>query len=419
MKALSPLIFFIITYLATSIVARDFYKVPITVIFLLTSIFAIITSKGSMEHRIKVFSRGAGKKNMMFMLWIFILAGAFANSAKEMGSVEAIVNLTLSIVPPNTLFVGIFLAAAIISLSIGTSVGTIVALTPIAVGIGHSVGISIPMLTAVVASGSFFGDNLSFISDTTVVATQSQGCSMSDKFRTNIHIALPAAVCIIFIYAFLGNETPEVVEYHFDNAMKIIPYLVVLLTAIMGLNVFIVLTIGIILTGIVGITEGCYDLFSWFASMGQGVQSMGDLIVVSLLAGGVLETIHSNGGITYIINKITKNISSRRGAEYAIASVVSLVDICTANNTIAIITVSGIAKEMSRQFNLDNRRVASILDTFSCVMQGLIPYGAQLLMAAALAECSPMEIIPYMYYNYLLAILSIGAIWFKIPRLKQ
>ena len=418
MTALSPLIFFIFTYLATSIVAGDFYKVPLTVVFMLTAFFAIATSKGRIDHRIKVFSKGASKKNLMLMIWIFIMAGAFAQSAKEMGSVEAFVNLTLCIVPSDCLLAGIFIASSLISLSVGTSVGTIVALTPIAVGLAHATGQSTPMLTAVVVGGSFFGDNMSFISDTTVVATQTQGCSMKDKFNTNIHIALPAALFVILIYALLGAGNTPKATFQSSDILKIVPYIAVLVTATIGIDVFLVLCLGILLTGIVGMAEESYDLFTWFEAMGNGISGMGELIVVSLLAGGILEIIHANGGIRYIVNKMLRTVKGSRRAEMAIAAMVSFVDMCTANNTIAIITVSGLAKEITKRFNLDNRRVASILDTFSCIMQGLIPYGAQLLMAAALSNCNPINIIPYMYYTYALAFASIMAIIFRYPRLK-
>ncbi len=425
MKAISPLIFFIIVYLATSIVAGDFYKVPITVAFMLTAIFAIAVSKGHFNNRIRKFNRGAGRKNLMTMLWIFVLAGAFANSAEKMGCVDSFVNLTLAIVPADTLLAGLFLASSLISLSIGTSVGTIVALTPIAVGIAGATGLSVPMLTGIVVGGSFFGDNLSFISDTTVVATQSQGCSMSDKFKTNIYIALPAALVVMFIYAIIGNNVTLPSEPQVDSILKIVPYLVVLIVAIVGVNVFIVLTIGILLTGLLNLFmpsingEGELPLYAWFGNMGEGISNMGELIIVSLLAGGILELIRANGGIRYIINKVIHRIDSPRKAELSIATLVSLVDVCTANNTIAIITVSGIAKEISTRFNLDPRRVASILDTFSCIMQGIIPYGAQLLMAAALAHCNPLDIIPHLYYTYALLIMSLLSIAFRFPRSKK
>ena len=421
MIALSPLIFFIIIYLATSIVAGDFYKVPITVAFMLTAIFSIAVSRGRLGNRIKVFSRGAGRKNLMLMLWIFVLAGAFAQSAKELGCVEAFVSMILSTVPPDALLAGFFLASAFLSLSIGTSVGTIVTLTPIAAGIAEALSLSVPMLTGIVVGGSFFGDNLSFISDTTVVATQSQGCSMSDKFKTNIFIALPAAVVTLVVYAFIGVslDISAAPVSTFDGGssafIQVIPYLAVLITAMLGVNVFLVLTIGITLTGLLAmfLNPSSDSFYAWLGSMGAGISGMGELIIVSLLAGGVLETIQANGGIRYIISKATNHINSPRKAELCIASLVSLVDVCTANNTISIITVSGIAREMSIRYGLDNRRVASILDTFSCIMQGILPYGAQLLMAAALAQCAPADIVPHLYYTLALLLFAVMAILFR------
>lgn len=413
MRSLVPLIFFVVVYLVASVVAGDFYKVPITVAFVLTSVVAVLTSRGRLDKRLRVFSRGAGEPNLMLMIWIFILAGAFANSAKEMGSINDVVSLTLGVVPSNALLAGMFLAAALISLSIGTSVGTIVALTPIAASMAGAIGVPVALMTAIVIGGSFFGDNLSFISDTTVVATQSQGVRMSDKFRTNIRIALPAALLMVVVYAVMGRSV--VVPAHLPdvNYMKVLPYLVVLVVAACGVNVLMVLCLGIALTGIVGMIYGDYDLYSWFGAMGDGVSGMGELIIITMLAGGVLEIIRSNGGIRFIMRHLLARVHSQRSAELSIAALVCLVDLCTANNTVAIITVSGIAKDISNRFRLDPKRVASILDTFSCVMQGIIPYGAQLLMAAGLAACNPMDFMPYLYYPYALGVCALIAIFIK------
>lgn len=419
MLALTPIFFFIVVYLVASIIAGDFYKVPISIAFLLTAVVAITTAKGTIKERITIFSRGAGEQNMMLMIWIFILAGAFANAAKVMGSIDDVVYLTLNIVPSNAILSGLFLAAAVISLSVGTSVGTIVALTPIAVGIANTTGVSVPMITAIVVGGAFFGDNLSFISDTTVVATQSQGCKMSDKFRTNIRVALPAALLMVILYTLMGSDMHSPSNLPDVNFLKVIPYLAVLFIAVTGLNVLLVLCIGIALTGLIGMYLGTYDLYSWFGAMGDGVIGMGELIIVTMLAGGILEVIRVNGGIQYLMDRIMKRVHSPRSAELSIAALVSLVDICTANNTVAIITVSGIAKDISNRFNLDPRRVASILDTFSCMMQGIIPYGAQLLMAAALASLNPVDIIPYLYYPYTLGIFSLAAIIFAKRKAPQ
>lgn len=415
--AISPLVVFVILYLATSIIAGDFYKVPITVAFMASSIYAIATSrKMTLQRRIETFSHGAGQPQMMLMMWIFILAGAFANAAKEMGSIDATVTLTLNILPANMLMPGLFIAACFISLSIGTSVGTIVALTPIAVGIASSTGSSIPLLTAVVVGGSFFGDNLSFISDTTIVATSTQGCRMSDKFNVNAFIAIPAAIIILLIYIIIGGEMKLNQPAGDVDFIKIIPYLVVLICAMIGINVMAVLTLGLTLTGIIGMSTGAFDIYGWMNSMGNGIIGMGELIIITMLAGGLLEVIKKNGGITFIIRSITQRIHSRRGAELCIAALVSVINLCTANNTVAIITVGGIAKEIGTRFGVDNRKCASILDTMSCCSQGVIPYGAQLLMSAGLAAINPVAIIPYLYYPFAIGIITILAILARYPR---
>lgn len=415
--ALSPLLVFIALYLITSIIAHDFYKVPITVAFMISSIYAVATSWNfPLPKRIDMFSKGAGTSNMMMMLWIFVLAGAFANSAKVMGSVDATVNLTLMVLPGSMIMAGLFLAACFISLSIGTSVGTIVALVPIAAGLAGSTGVSIPMMTAVVVGGAFFGDNLSFISDTTIVATSTQGCRMSDKFRVNFFIVMPAALVIFIIYIFAGSGIQSPTDIPVVEFTKVIPYFVVLVCAIFGMNVMAVLTIGIILTGLIGMINGTYDIYGWFSSMGEGILGMSELIIVTMLAGGLLEIVKANGGIDFIISRLSAHIKSKRGAELSIAGLVALTDICTANNTIAIITVGGIAKQIGDKFGVDNRKCASILDTFSCCMQGLIPYGAQMLMAAGLAQLNPIQIIPYLYYPLATGIVALLAILFRYPK---
>jgi len=415
--ALSPLLVFIVLYLVTSIVARDFYKVPITVAFMVASIYAVIISGGiPFRKRIDIYSRGAGTSQMMLMIWIFILAGAFANTAKTMGAINATVNLTLTLLPANMLLAGLFIAACFISISIGTSVGTIVALTPIAAGIASHTGMELPMIVAIVVGGSFFGDNLSFISDTTIVATSTQECRLSDKFRVNSFIVMPVAIIMLIVYLFMGIQTQlshqvEEVEY-----LKVIPYLVVLITAILGMNVMAVLTLGMLLSGIIGLCYGAFDIYGWMKAMGDGILSMGELIIITIMAGGLLELIKHNGGIDFIIQRMTRHINSKRGAELSIALLVSLVNICTANNTVAILTVGGIAKKIGDRFGVDNRKCASILDTFSCMMQGIIPYGAQLLMAGGLAAINPISVVPYLYYPFLLGIMSLLAILLRYPK---
>jgi Na+/H+ antiporter NhaC len=414
--ALSPLMVFITLYLVTSIIARDFYTVPITVAFMATSIYAIGITRGKLRRRINIFSRGAGSPEMMLMLWIFILAGAFANSAKVMGSIDATVNLTLSLLPSQMLLAGLFLAACFISLSIGTSVGTIVALTPIAAGVAMQTGTSVPMLTAIVVGGSFFGDNLSFISDTTIIATQTQGCQPSDKFLVNSFIVVPAAIIILFIYILMGMGIEAPTQIGEVEFWKVIPYIVVLATAIFGMNVMSVLTLGIVLTGIIGIANGSYDIYGWFQAMGNGIIGMGELIIITLLAGGLLEVIKHNGGIDFIISRLTRRIHGKRGAELSIAALVSMVNVCTANNTVAIITVGGIARKIGERYQLDPRKCASLLDTFSCFTQGLIPYGAQMLMAAGLAAINPVSIIPHLYYPFAIGIAALAAILLRYPK---
>lgn len=417
LKALSPLMLFVVLYLVTSIVAGDFYKVPITVAFMFSSIYAIIIFNGRpLRERIDTFSRGAGTSQMMLMLWIFVLAGAFAHAAKAMGSIDATVNLALLLLPSQMLLAGLFMAACFISLSIGTSVGTIVALTPIAAGIATETGSSVALMTAVVVGGSFFGDNLSFISDTTIMATQTQGCCLSDKFRVNSFIVIPAAMVILLIYLAMGTDIAS--PQHIDQvqAVKVVPYIVVLITAVFGMNVMAVLTLGIILTGIIGLADGTFNVFSWLGAMGEGITGMGELIIITMMAGGLLEIIRQNGGIDFIIQRLTRHVSTKRGAELSIAALVALVNLCTANNTVAILTVGNITKQIGDRYGVDNRKAASILDTFSCATQGLIPYGAQLLMAAGLAQLNPATIIPYLFYPIAIGIAALLSILLRYPR---
>ena len=419
--ALSPLILLIaLIALFTGYSAEESHKdtsLSLTVAFMISSIYAVAISGGMpIRKRIDTYSRGAGANNLMLMLWIYVLAGAFAASAKAMGAVDATVNLALSLLPASMILPGLFLAACFISLSIGTSVGTIVALVPIAAGLAHSVDANLALTVAIIVGGAYFGDNLSFISDTTVVATQTQGCQMSDKFRVNALIVIPAAIIILIIYGILGAGTK--VPTHIDAVqyMKVLPYIVVLVTAIAGMNVIAVLTLGSILCGIIGIIDGGYDIFGWFSAMGNGVIGMGELIIIAMMAGGMLEIIRENGGIDFIISKITAHVNSKRGAELSIAALVSMVNICTANNTVAILTVGNISKKIGDKFGVDNRKAASILDTFSCTIQGLIPYGVQMLLAAGLSGLSPLDIIPYLYYPMAIGLAALFAILFRYPR---
>ena len=415
--ALTPLFVFLCLYLVTSLIVNDFYKIPITVAFLVSSVYAICITKGlPLNSRIMQFSSGAADKNIMLMIWIFILAGAFAQSAKDIGAIDATVNLTLQLLPSNLLLAGIFLAACFISLSIGTSVGTIVALVPVVAGIADKTGMDMAFMTAIVVGGAFFGDNLSFISDTTIAATRTQGCAMRDKFRFNFLIVLPAALLVLGWYIFKGMNLTIVQETTQVEWIKVIPYLIVLLTAFLGLNVALVLILGIISTGMVGIITGSITFFDWFGSMGSGITNMGELLIVTLLAGGMLELIRFNGGVDYILQTLTKRVNSKRGAEFCIAALVSIANFCTANNTIAIITVGPIASDIATRYGVDKRKSASILDTFSCMVQGIIPYGAQMLIAAKLTSISPISIIGYLYYPMAIGIMAILSIWLRYPK---
>lgn len=425
--ALSPLFLLIVLIVAFTVYSVDAShkdtNLSLTVAFMISSIYAIAISGGMpIKSRVDTYSKGAGANNLMLMLWIYVLAGSFAASAKAMGAVDATVNLALSILPASMILPGLFLAACFISVSIGTSVGTVVALVPIAAGLAHSMDVNIGMMTAIIVGGAYFGDNLSFISDTTVVATQTQNCKMSDKFRVNSLIVVPAAVIVLAIYAVMGiglqapTDIPEV-EY-----VKVVPYLVVLVTAVAGMNVMAVLTMGTLLCGVIGVScqllggTGGYDLFGWFSAMGNGIIGMGELVIIAMMAGGMLEIIRENGGINYIIDKITAHVSNKRGAELSIAALVSMVNVCTANNTVAILTVGNIAKKIGDKFGVDNRKAASILDTFSCAVQGLIPYGVQMLLAAGLANLSPMDILPYLYYPLAIGIAALFSILFRYPK---
>lgn len=414
--ALTPLLVFLLLYLVTSLLVNDFYKVPITVAFLVSSAYAVLmTPHLPLEERIERFSKGAAHPNILTMIWIFILAGAFAHAAKAMGAIDATVNLTLWMLPGRLLLGGLFLAACFISLSIGSSVGTIVALTPVAAGLAGSTGTSLPLMTAIVVGGAFFGDNLSFISDTTIAATRTQGCRMKDKFKVNFRIVMPAAFLVLLVYTWIGWELQAPRQLQPVHWIKILPYLLVLVTALRGWNVMGVLVLGILSCGIIGLLTGSFDGFGWMGAMGNGIAGMSDLILVTLLAGGMLELIRYNGGIEFIIRKLTRRINGQRGAELCIAALVGIANLCTANNTIAILTTGQIARDIARKYHVDPRRSASILDTFSCFVQGIIPYGAQLLIASGLASLSPLQVMGYLYYPFILGLVALSAIWFRWP----
>lgn len=404
-SALLPLIIFVSIYLGTSLVMKDFYSVSVLVPGIIAVLFGIFMNrKRGLEKNIEIFCKGAGNSNIILMCLIFILAGAFAEVAKNMGAVESTVNLGLTILPKNILVAGIFIISSFIAISLGTSMGTIAAIVPIAMGISDKTNIALPLIVGAVVGGAMFGDNLSMISDTTIAATKTQGCEMRDKFRINFKVILPAAILVIVIYTFLGSGANTSVGQYDYNFIKIIPYLGILIAALMGANVIAILSGGIVLAGTIGFFTGSLDLKTFFSSISTGIGGMSELILISIIIGGIVEIIKENGGIDYVLNLVTKRINGKKGAEFGIGLLVSLVDACTANNTIAIVTVGPLAKDISDEYNLDSKRVAGILDMFSCAVQGIIPYGAQLMSAAALTGLSSFEIMKFLFYPYLMGI---------------
>lgn len=416
LMALSPMMVFLILYVAVSALIGDFYRIPISVALLVASMWAILIYRGiPLKERIETFSKAAANSDIIYMIWIFVLAGAFASVAKSIGAVDATVTFTLNILPPQYIVPTLFVAACLISFSIGTSVGTVVALTPLAAQLAATEGGNVPFFVGVVLGGAFFGDNLSFISDTTIAATRSQGCSMQDKFKVNLWIALPAAIVTLACYLLLVPEVPVSDVPESGDPWLMLPYLVVIATAVMGVNVTLVLTAGIFTAVGLGLFYGV-GLLDMAGFAGAGIDGMGDLIIITLLASGMLGVIKACGGIDYILRVMTARISGLRGAQATLAVLVGIVNLCTANNTVAIITVGGLAKDISRRFGVDPRKSASILDSASCVVQCLIPYGAQTLLATSLAGISPAAPFPYLYYPWAVALTLVLSIVFLFPR---
>lgn len=409
--ALSPAIVFLLLYVAVSLIIGDFYAMPISVALLAASVWSILLYRGQpLKKRIAEFSRAAGHEDILYMIWIFTLAGAFASLAKGIGAIDATVALALQVFPPGFILPGIFIAACFISMSIGTAVGTVVALAPLAVNIA---GDNSALYIAAVLGGAFFGDNLSFISDTTIAATRSQGCQMSDKFRANIGIAAPAALLTLGLYIFLGQETPAVAPTMAPDYWLVIPYLLIIALAISGLNVTVVLFAGIVTASIIGLIHTDISLLKQFGLMGEGIDSMSQLIIITLLASGMLGIIKAMGGITFMLDRLTKHLSSTRGARACIAGLISLVTLCTANNTVAIITAGSVSRDIAQRFGISPRTSASILDTCSCIVQCLIPYGAQTLIATKMAGISPSAPWGYLYYPWALTFFVVMTILFK------
>ena len=402
---LSPLPVFLLSYVGLCVLGNDFSHSSITLVaFLLASIYALAITRGKMQERLTLFSRGAGHPTVLLMVWIYVLAGAFAFCAKQMGCIEATVDMTLHVLPPSLLLPGIFLAACFVSLAIGTSCGTIIQLVPIAVGIALKTDVALPLMVAVVVGGAYFGDNLSFISDTTIAATQTQGGPMRSKFRANLRLVLPVALAMIIIYYFLGRDAQVLQQPHKLDILLVVPYVAVIVAALCGMDVMLVLVLGIVLTGGIGLWRGTFTLFGWMDQVGTGMIGMGELMLMAMLAAGLLELIRANGGIELLMRYVTRGIRSRRGAELSLAALVCLVNICTANNTVAILTAGPIARPIAHHYGITAPRAASILDTVSCFTQGLLPYGVQLLLASSLVAnltgepFSPVSVVPWLFY---------------------
>lgn len=417
MLALSPILVFLIVYLATSILAGDFYAMPITVAFVVAAAYSVSLIRGKkLEERVEIFSKGAMDSTTMLMIWIFILAGAFANTAKSMGAIDSLVGLLLHILPSQAVPVSMFIAACLVSMSVGTSVGTIVTLVPIAAGLGDSIGMPTGVMTSIIVGGAYFGDNLSFISDTTIVATTSQGCKLNDKFKANIYIAMPAAIIAAVLYFVIGLEYNAAENIPDIQWLTVVPYLLVIVTAICGLNVMLVLSFGIVSSMAIALLTGNMGMLDWCKSAGEGILGMGELIIVVLLASGIMGVIKYLGGIEYIVKKMLRMLSTKRSGEYSMMLFIWLVNLCTANNTITLITTSDIIRRISQKLSIDPRRAASVMDTSSCIIQGVLPYGAQMLMASALVKLSPLEILPHLYYIYVLAAMLILSIGLQYPK---
>lgn len=418
--ALLPLGVFLVLFVGSGIITGDFYKLPVLVAIIIAAIVALaMNRKDSLNVKVERFAKGAGHPDIIIMVLIFILAGAFSEVAKGMGAVDSTVNLALSVLPQSLVVVGIFVIGAFISISMGTSMGTIAALGPIAVGISEQAHVSITLAIAAVVGGAMFGDNLSVISDTTIAAVRTQKTNMSDKLKVNFFIVLPAAIVtvILLLVMTLGNTSS--VEIKDFSWFKILPYVGVLVAAIFGANVLSILTGGIVLAGVIGLADGSYTLSSLAKTVTEGIGGMSELIILSLLIGGMVELIRYNGGIQFLLNLLTRRIQTKKGGEFSIAGLVSLTNLATANNTISIITAGPLAKEISDKYSIDNRKSASLLDLFSCSVQGLIPYGAQMLLAAGFAKVSPIEVIPFTFYPMLTAVCGIIAIVIGFPRLNK
>lgn len=413
--ALLPVFVFLLLFAGVGIISNDFYSMPAIVAFVVALLVGMLQNRSlSFNEKLNIISKGAGDVNIVTMILIFLMAGAFSGIVSAAGGAESTVNFGLSIIPPGLMVVGLFVIGCFISISMGTSMGTIAALAPIALGVADKTDFSVAMCIGAVVSGAMFGDNLSMISDTTIAAVRTQGCQMKDKFKQNFLIVLPAAIITIALfYIRTGGvhvDTVEVLDY---NIPQIIPYIFVLIAALIGLNVFFVLVIGIVLSMGIGIAYGKFTVIESFSYIGKGMSGLFEISLISLIVACIVSLIKENGGIELIITFIRNRIKGKKGAEFGIAILTILVDLCTANNTVAIVMAGPIAKEIGDEFEIEPKRVASILDIFASVGQGLIPYGAQLLSAATLVKLTPFDIIPNLYYPVLMCISAVLFMTFR------
>ncbi|MCQ2127857.1 MAG: Na+/H+ antiporter NhaC family protein [Bacteroidaceae bacterium] len=416
---ISPLIFFLLFFVVAALIGGDFAKVPVTVVFFFSSIYAVSITRGlSLPDRVRVFGRGAGTTKMMFIVWIILCAGGFASSAEAMGCIKETVDCILMFLPSQYIFASIFIAGCFISMATGSGLGSIVAVGPIAVGVAHSTGADMALMCAIVVCGAMFGDNLSFISDTTIIATNTQGCQLKDKFMVNIWMALPAAIVTIILYLVMGKSMAASPVTDSVNYIKIIPYISVIAMAVLGVDVLVLLLVGTLMCGVMGMCYGDFDFFGWMAAIEKGMLGMGSLVIIILLAAGLMALIEHNGGLEYITRKCQTLIRGRRSAEAVIVLLAAIACICTAMNTIAIIAVAPTAKNISERYGIDPRKTASLMDTSTCIVEELIPYSLHLLPAAALGGITATSLIPYVYYTYALLFFLILSIIFNIPRLK-
>lgn len=419
--ALIPLIIFVGMFLGVGIITGDFTTMPLNVAILVATIVGLVLNrKESFQKKVEIFTKGAGHSNIILMMLIFLLAGAFSQTTEDMGGVKSTVNLGLSLIPENLIIVGLFVICMFVSLSMGTSVGTVAAIAPVGFGLSQATDVSAAITMATVVGGAMFGDNLSMISDTTIAAVRTQKTKMSDKFKVNIKIVLPGAIITVIVLWFLTNGAQIDASKSYDyDLIKVVPYLFVLILALFGVNVIIVLIGGIILSAIIGLFYGTFDWIGLLNSISKGIIGMEDIAIIALLIGGLVALIQHNGGITWLLNFVRNRVKSKRGAELGIAGLVSVADISTANNTISILMAGSLAKDISDEYGVDPRKSASILDMFASCFQGLLPYSPQLIAAAGVASISPFELVPYAIYPMILGICGLIAIAFRLPRLDK